>query len=160
MSIIAIKNRKLAWDSQVTGGGGMKWGSIVDKVRRYRFGNKSYYAGGCGSLSNIQHFYRYLDNMESDDFAGWLESPKYNPGNSSSVFIYMPEEDQLYEFADRGLPVLLCLTKNNYAAGVGSEYAYGAMDSGKSAYDAVKMVTQRFDSCSPPIHKAEWRKRK
>lgn len=160
MSIIAIKNRKLAWDSQITASGGFKFGCMSDKVKRFRFGRRTYYAGGCGSLSTIQSFYRFLENFDAEEFDDWLASPKYNQGSNSSVFIYVPDHNHLLEFADRGLPVQLNLAENNYAVGVGSEYAHGFMDAGKSAYEAVVMVTERFDSCSKPVHRAAWRKSK
>jgi hypothetical protein len=160
MSVIAIKNRKLAWDSQITVNGGLRWGNMPDKVRKYKFNNHTYFAGGVGILNHIQDFYRFLDTLDNETFEEWCDNPTYRGSNSTTVFFYNPSIDEVWEFSGRGTPVKLNLGNNNYVQGVGAEYAYGVMDAGKSAYEAVSMVIKRFDGCGLPIHKAEYRKRR
>lgn len=159
MTIICIKDRKLAWDSQVTSTGGFKWGSINDKVVRLTSNKRSYYVGGCGSLQAIQLFIKRLKEMEADALEEWMIDPKHQTDRTTTLFMYDPKDEIIFEFQDKGAPVWLNMKKKSYAIGTGSEYAYGVMDKGGKAYEAVKMVIGRFDGCGLPIHRAEWRER-
>lgn len=151
MTIICLKDRKLAWDSHISQGS-MKFGSTDSKVRQYSFAEKVYYAGGCGDLCVVQSFQRFLEEMDDDTFEVWSKNPRFNV-QRATTFLYNPAANFLCEFQDKSPPVELRL-KSGYAIGIGSDYAYGAMDSGKSAAEAVKMVAKRFDGCSEPIYKA------
>ena len=159
MTIICIKDRKLAWDSQLTASGGLRWGSVRDKVRAFKKAGHVFYLGGCGQWFHIQAFIRRIEDMDEEVLREFCKDPKHNVPNSTSLFMYDPLKQILFEFGDKGPPVWLDMKGKNYALGTGYEYAYGVMDSGKSAREAVKMVVGRFDGCGLPIRTAEWRKK-
>lgn len=159
MTIICIKDRKLAWDSQVTSNGGFRWGEISDKVVRVNRGDNCHYVGGCGNLQSIQAYVRRIRDMPAEDFLQWVKDPKHQSDRSSTLFLFDPKTETIFEFQDKGNAVRLSLSRKSYAIGTGYEYAYGVMDAGRSALEAVKMVIGRFDGCGLPIHRSEWRKK-
>ncbi len=159
MTIICIKDRSLAFDSHISQGG-FKWGTTDKKVREYTFGGKVYYAGGCGVLATVQNFHAFLDDMDDGEFKVWSETPRFPVRGNSTMFLFNPTANHVCEFQDKDPPIMLPLKRGQgYAIGIGCEYAYGHLDAGKTAYEAVMAVTKRFDGCSEPVYRADWKRK-
>lgn len=159
MTIICIKDRKIAWDSQISMGT-MKWGSIPNKVKRVEVGARTYFIGGCGAVSNIQAFMKFVDSLDDEQARDWFSDPHFSSSKETTLFVYDPQKEVVYEFEGRGPPVKLPIKKSAWVGGTGQQYAYGVMDAGKSAYEAVKMVIKRYDGCGEPIHTDEYKPRR
>lgn len=129
MTTIAYKDGILAVDSQATFGT-LRVPGITKKMRLLQDGS---IAAGCGVLATVSKMFHWLDTDRSTDCP-------LKGGEQSSVVIVVTMagevqiwEDELPYEHDANAPL---------AQGSGMEIAYGAMQCGKTAEEAVEIAAE------------------
>lgn len=139
MTIIVYRNGVMASDTSIFGDR-----TMCGNVRKINMREDGALIGGAGIMSFAAEFMRWFMNGENG------ERPKLGLSDkeSASILIVRPsgmiEEHDIYGWYTHDTPY--------YAIGSGMDFAYGAMDYGASAVEAVKVAIKRNAYCGGEVY--------
>ena len=144
MTVIAWDGVTLAVDQGATCGG------VVHTIRKYRAHNEWVLIG----TGNPQHVEEMMDwhnevlhsRIQLD---GEVKFPRFIGTTAAEMIIFNAFEENKLRRYERSATPLVHTTA--CAFGEGRDFAYGALDAGATAMEAVKIACQRSPYCGGPI---------
>lgn len=148
MTTIAYKDGKLAFDSKVTAGG-THTGFMTKGKKTSKF-----LIAGCGSCEDLQAFIDWMD-------AGGVVADKKLFGLADRevdmAALVVNKKNMVFHYEGRLYPYEV--NSEYHAMGSGADFALGAMASGSSAQQAVRIASKLDTSTGGVVKELSWGKK-
>lgn len=130
----------IAWDGHTLAADQASWSNGVKRrvCKLHRFDDGLFAGVGDGAFVEAYAAFRRGERALMPD------AQSYNVEKSETIGVFIRRADWRI-FSVTSLGELLPINEKHYATGAGQEFAWGALDAGASAVEAVKIAMYRSD---------------